>query len=153
MNGPEKEKPTEQINLIGVGITILVLVILAFFIDISSLQSWVERAGVWGPLVFILLKISTIVVAPLSGSPLYPLVGLLFGFWPGILYVAFGDFLGHSMAFSISRIFGKKLVLKLISNKESGLLVRVVDHISGTKGFLQACLIFFVVPEVLSYAS
>src|SRR3990167_8499651 len=140
-------------SFIPLAITILGLIAVAWFVDLGSVKIWVESAGVWGPLIFILLKITTIVIAPLSGAPLYPLVGLLFGFWPGILYVAFGDFLGHSMAFSISRIFGKKLVLKLISNKESGLLVRVVDHISGTKGFLQACLIFFVVPEVLSYAS
>lgn len=149
----ETWKPTEQVNFVGVGLTILIIILLSLFIDIGSLQTWVGKAGIWGPLVFVMLKISTIVIAPLSGAPLYPLAGLLFGFWPGLAYVALGDFLGHSMAFSISRIFGKKLVLKLISNKESGLLARVVDHISGTKGFLQACLIFFAIPEILSYAA
>ncbi len=142
-----------EVSFIGAGITILILLALVFFLDIGELQVWIEKAGVWGPLVFILLKISTIVIAPLSGSPLYPLVGLLFGFWPGILYVAIGDFLGYTIAFYISRIFGRNVVLKLISRKEEGLIARIVDHIGETKGFIQACLTFFGLPEVLSYAA
>lgn len=148
-----QEKPKEQANFIGAGITILILIALVFFVDIESLQTWVERAGVWGPVVFILLKISTIVIAPLSGSPLYPLVGLLFGFWPGILYVALGDFLGYTIAFYLARLFGRSFVQKLISGKEESLIARIVDHISDTKGFFQACLTFFGLPEVLSYGA
>src|SRR3990167_3609477 len=71
----QNTESTEQMNLTGIGLTILVIVILAFFIDIGSLRVWVEKVGIWGPIVFILLKISTVVIAPLSGSPLYPLAG------------------------------------------------------------------------------
>src|SRR3989344_7774415 len=133
-------KPSEQGNYLVAGITLLVIILLAVLIDVSSLKVWVERAGVWGPLVFILLKISTIVFAPLSGSPLYPLVGLLFGFWPGILYVVLGDFLSYTISFWISRIFGRKFVHKLMSGKEEGMVARIVDHIGDAKGFFQACL-------------
>jgi len=148
-----QNKPSEQANFIGIGLTILIILALVFFVDITSLKVWVEKAGVWGPAVFILLKISTIVVAPLSGSPLYPLVGLLFGFWPGMLYVAFGDFLGYTIAFYISRIFGRKVVLRLISGKEEGMLARIVDHISSSKGFVQACFTGFALPEILAYGA
>ena len=146
-------KPSEQGNYLVAGITLLVIILLAVLIDVSSLKVWVERAGVWGPLVFILLKISTIVFAPLSGSPLYPLVGLLFGFWPGILYVILGDFLGYTISFWISRIFGRKFVHKLMSGKEEGMVARIVDHIGDAKGFFQACLTLFAMPEVLSYGA
>ncbi len=154
MDKEEREfRPTEQINSIGIGVTVLALVALAFFVDMNSLRIWVEQAGIWGPLVFIILKISTIVIAPLSGAPLYPLVGLLFGFWPGILYVVIGDFLGYTIAFSISRIFGRKLVIKFLSGKEEGLVFRIVDHIGNVKGFFHACLVLFALPEVLSYGA
>lgn len=149
----EEQKPTEQLNFVGAGVTLVVIILLAVFIDIGSLKIWVEKAGVWGPAVFILLKISTIVIAPLSGSPLYPLVGLIFGFWPGILYAAIGDFLGYTIAFYISRILGRQVVLKLISSKEGGLLSRIVDHIGSTKGFLQALVMFFGIPELLAYGA
>ena len=140
-------------NLMGIGLTILAIVILAFFIDMNSLRVWVERAGIWGPIAFILLKISTVVIAPLSGSPLYPLAGLIFGFWPGILYIAFGDFLAHTTTFYISRIFGQRIVFKLLSGKEEGVLARIVNHIGDVKGFFQACLTCFALPEVLSYGA
>ena len=146
-------KPSEQLNLIGVGITILIIVALSFFVDIGSLKIWVEKAGVWGPLIFILLKTSTIVIAPLSGSPLYPTVGLIFGFWPGILYVMIGDLIGYSANFYISRILGRDRVAKWLSGKEENLIGKIINHVSGTKGFFHACITCFAFPELLSYAA
>lgn len=153
MNGDDLKKSGQEINFLGAGLTVLAIILLAVFVDIGSLKVWIEGAGVWGPLVFIILKISTIVIAPLSGAPLYPLVGLIFGFWPGIIYVLIGDILGYTIAFSLSRIFGRKLVLKLLSGKEESMLARIVDHIGDSKGFFQACLTLFSLPEVLSYGA
>src|SRR3989344_452748 len=152
---PEKNKfkPTEQANFIGIGITIFALILLAFFIDLDSVKTWIEKAGVWGPIVFIILKASTIIVAPLSGAALFPLAGLFFGFWPGILYVEIGDFVGYTISFFISRIFGQKIVLKILSNKEGSLLSRIIEHVSTPKGFFQACLTLFAMPELLSYGA
>lgn len=153
MNESPHPKPSEQLNFLGIGFTILIIVALTFLIDLDSVRVWVEKAGVWGPIVFILLKIATIVIAPLSGSPLYPLVGLLFGFWPGILYIEIGDFLGYSIAFMLSRIFGEKFVTKLLSDNEEGMLARIVKHASTPKGFLHACLTLFAMPEILAYGA
>ncbi len=146
-------KPTEQLNFTGLIVTVLVLVAIAWFVDVSSIKDWIAKAGVWGPLIFILLKVSTIVIAPLSGSPLYPLVGLLFGFWPGVLYVEIGDFLGYTIAFSISRFFGRRMVERLIAEKEEGVLSRIVGHVSTPKGFLHASLTLFAMPELLAYGA
>ena len=147
------DKPTEQLNFWGLGITLLAIVAIALFIDLDSVRIWVEGAGIWAPLVFILLKTSTIVIAPLSGTPLYPLVGILFGFWPGFLYVLIGDFIGYTSTFFISRKFGKAFIHKMISKKEDGLLARVIDHAGTPKGFLHACLTLLAIPELLSYGA
>lgn len=149
----DNRKPTEQANFVGAGITLLVIIAIMYFVDLGSVKEWVLAAGVWGPLVFILLKISTIVFAPLSGSPLYPLVGLLFGFWPGVLYVEIGDFLGYTIAFSLSRKFGKKLVAKFLSEKEEGLMPKIIEHVGTPKGFFHACLTLFAMPELLAYGA
>ena len=153
MNPPSENKSSEQWNLIGLGITIGVLILLSIFVDTNSLKEWVGKAGVWGPLVFILLKISTLVIAPLSGGPLYPTVGLLFGFWPGILYVIIGDIIGTSIDFYVARILGRKWVEKFISNKEEGILAQIINHVSDGKGFLHACMTCFALPELLSYGA
>jgi uncharacterized membrane protein YdjX (TVP38/TMEM64 family) len=148
-----KESQGKELNFWGLGITALIIIALVVFFDIESVKGWVERAGVWGPVVFILLKVSTIVIAPLSGSPLYPIVGLLFGFWPGILYVLIGDTIGYSASFWISRIFGKKIVSRFISDKEEGIMAKIIAHASTPRGFFHACLTLFAMPELLSYGA
>lgn len=143
----------EQYSPWGIATTLIVLLGLAFFIDLNQVKEWVIGAGVWGPIVFIVLKISTIIVAPLTGTPLYLLVGLFFGFWPGILYIAIADFIGHTISFSISRFFGQKMVMHFISKKEGGLLHRIISHVGTPKGFFQAYLTLFSMPELLSYGA
>jgi len=140
-------------SFIPLAITILGLIAVAWFVDLGSVKIWVESAGVWGPLIFILLKITTIVIAPLSGAPLYPVVGILFGFWHGALYVEIGDFLGYTIAFSISRLYGRKMVDKFISSKEESVLSRVIGHVGTPRGFLHACLTLFAMPELLAYGA
>lgn len=146
-------KPSEHTNLLGAGITILALVGLSFFIDIDMLKEWVVSAGPWAPILFISLKVLTIVAAPISGSPLYPLVGMLFGFFPGFLYVALGDLIGYSLAFFISRRFGRDYVLRLIAKNETGMLAKIVERLSDWKSFFVACFAFAVMPELLAYGA
>ena len=86
-------------NVILLLLVALVVIGGSFLIDIEELSAFVARAGLWGPLALILLKASTIVFAPLSGSPLYPLAGALFGPWWGLLYIMLGESLGGSIAF------------------------------------------------------
>lgn len=153
MNELSTEPAGREFNFWGLGLTALVIITIAFFVDLSSVKVWVEQAGVWGPLVFILLKVSTIVIAPLSGSPLYPLVGLLFGFWPGFLYVIIGDAIGYSIAFALSRTFGKKLIARFLSDKEEGTLGKVIAHAGTPRGFFHAALTLFAMPEILAYGA
>lgn len=146
-------RENEQFSVWGLMGTFAIIFVLAFFIDLSSVKGWVLAAGVWAPLLFILLKILTIVIPPLSGGPLYLLVGLFFGFWPGILYVAIADFIGFTTAFSISRKFGQKTVDRIISQKEGSTLHRIVQHVSTPKGFFQAYMTLFAMPELLAYGA
>lgn len=146
-------KPTEQFNIWGILITVGVLVALSFFIDLGTVRSFIERAGVWAPVLFIILKASTVIIAPLSGAPLYPLVGAFFGFIPGLIYAIIGDFIGYTTAFYISRRFGYPVVRRFIEHKEHGLLSRIVSHVGTAKGFLHACLTLGALPELLSYGA
>ncbi|HEX5774517.1 MAG TPA: VTT domain-containing protein [Candidatus Paceibacterota bacterium] len=146
-------KASEQFGLWGLGITIVALIILAFFFDMESVRAWVANAGPFAPLIFILLKASTVIIAPLSGGPLYPLVGLFFGFWPGFLYVLIGDFIGYTGSFFLARKFGYPLVSRIIAGNERGLLARIVNHIGTPKGMFHMCLTCFAMPELISYGA
>lgn len=144
---------TEHFGLVGVLATLGILALVGLVVGMDALQAWVVSAGVFAPLAFVVLKAATIIIAPLSGGPLYPIVGALFGFWPGILYVALGDLLGYTGAFFISRIFGYPFVHKLIAKGEHALLRKVVHHAGTTRGFFHMILTFFAMPELICYGS
>lgn len=141
-----------QVHIWGIVVTLACFAFLAVFVDVGSLQAYVVEAGVWAPLMFIGLKILTVVVAPISGSPLYPLVGLLFGFFPGFFYVLIGDFIGYTIAFTLSRLFGRPLVMRFISMHEEGMVARIMKHMGTTKGVLHMCLACLAAPEIVAYA-
>ena len=74
-------------NIVGLAVTVALLALLFWYFDIELIREQIERAGVYGALFFVIAKASTIVIAPLSGSPLYPLTGALFCFWEGVLFL------------------------------------------------------------------
>lgn len=139
-----------KVGLFGLG-TILLLVILTTVVKEEQLKSWIVGSGAWAPIVFMLAKISTIVVAPLSGAFIYPLAGILFGTKAGLIYVASADFIGYSTAFFISRTLGRKKVEKFFEQSEAGTLHKIVSIVGTPKGFFTACFLFFPVPELLAY--
>jgi len=137
----------------GIAITLGVLIIITVFFDLEALRDQIAKAGVWAPLLFILLKASTVVVAPLSGGPLYPLIGAFFGFGPGLVYAIIGDFIGYTIAFFISRKLGYPVVRKFIESNERSLLPKIVKHVGTPAGFFQACISLGFVPDLLSYGA
>ena len=137
----------------GIFITLAAIAILVIFFDFEEIRAQIERAGVWAPALFILLKASTVVIAPLSGGPLYPLIGAVFGFGPGLVYAVIGDIIGYTIAFFISRKFGYPLVRKFIEGNDKSLLPKIVTHVGTPKGFFQACITLGFIPDLLSYGA
>ena len=139
-------------NLIGLAVVLGVLVVLARYLDIETVRAQIERAGVWAPLLFILAKASTIIVAPLGGSPLYPIAGAIFGFWKGALLLIIGDTIGGVVSFLLARMFGKKLVERMLEGSE-GLLSKAVTLMGTPKGYLLARFSFIGFPELASWGA
>jgi uncharacterized membrane protein YdjX (TVP38/TMEM64 family) len=141
------------LNLSYIIVAILILMLVGHFLNIQSIKLLVLKVGFWGPVVIILAKIMTIVIAPLSGAPIYLLAGTFWGFPQGLIYVAIGDFVGYTTAFYIARILGREAVNKMISRNEQALFSRIINHLGTFKGFIQSCFIFFSLPELLSYGT
>lgn len=139
-----------KVSLLGL-FTILFLIFLTTVIKQEDLKAFILQSGVWAPVVFMLAKVSTIIIAPLSGAFIYPLAGILFGTKVGLTYVVIADFIGYSTAFFISRMLGRSKVEKFFEQSEKGTLYKIVDIVSTPKGFFTACFLFFPVPELLAY--
>ncbi len=140
-------------------VSIIVLAILAllsfgsFFIDLSAMKKTIESAGVLAPVLYILIKSSTVIFAPLSGTPLYVFSVPLFGFWYGVLYSFIGDLLGAIVTFYISRFFGRPVVSYFAGKKNMPHIEDALELMATPKGFLAMRLAAVSMPEIASYAA
>tara|TARA_Y100000589_G_scaffold317441_1_gene343555 strand:- start:3775 stop:4377 length:603 start_codon:yes stop_codon:yes gene_type:complete len=74
-------------------------------------------SGNWGILFIILLRLTSIVIPILPGTYCLLISGYLFGLVNGLLISAIADFIACSMSFSLSKIYGRKILKKLMSKK------------------------------------
>lgn len=139
-------------NLIGLAVVLGVLFFLARYFDIEAVRAQIDRAGVWAPLLFVLAKASTIIIAPLGGSPLYPIAGAVFGFWEGALLLVIGDTLGGVVSFLLARTFGRSLVERMLQGSEN-LLSQALLLMGTPKGYLLARFSFIGIPELASWGA
>lgn len=151
--GKEENYHDALLNIVWIGLTITAIYLFARFMGINEMRERIAMVGIWGPLLIILLKASTLVVAPLGGSPLYPIAGAAFGFWYGFLYTFLGDFLGTAIAFYISRLFGRKVAEYFVTKPGMRVVDAVLGYLETTRGLIQARLIFFSFPEGVVYAA
>jgi len=122
-------------------------------VGVEGLHQFVERAGIFAPLVLIVLKMLTIIIVPLSGGPVYAIAGAAFGFWKGIALTFLGDVLGFASAFYLSRFFGRRILAVFIPPVQFPLIDKIIAQGSVPKSFLKARLAFTGFPEVFAYAA
>ena len=134
-------------------IIILLFVVSIQMIKSGSLVTQIDSFGIWAPIIFVLLKISTLVIAPLSGTPLYFIAGSLFGNLNGLILSLLGDFLGSTICFFLSRFYGHRIVKTLAGDKFFEKVMNTVVVLKDSKSFIKARITLIVMPEILAYAS
>ncbi len=100
---------------------IVVVVLNREQLDISVIQAYLDKLGIYAPLLFIgLYMLGTLFFLP--GSLLTLAGGALFGPWLGTLYNLTGATLGATLAFLVSRYIGSQWV----QAKASGILQKLL---------------------------
>jgi len=143
----------------------------SLMIGLERITAFVSRAGMFGPVAIIVLKSLTVVWMPLTGAPLYPLVGVLYGNVVGTIYIVIADLIGACIAFWIARRFGVRGITKLFGQRAANrietlshggdwrafLMMRVLlppgiqEIINYLGGFLRISFLQFVVISVISF--
>lgn len=150
------QKPSEKDalkNLLFLALTIGFLYFVTVKVGVDNIQETVSAAGIYAPLVVIFLKATTLVIVPLGGAPLYPIAGLLFGFFPGLLVTLIGDIVGSTVAFYISRVFGRSILKFFMSREHHPMIERLITHMGEKKTFVRAKIFFVGFPELFAYAA
>ena len=102
-------------------LAILAVMALAWYFDVGErlkgLEAWIDSLGAWGPLVFVIIYIAS-VVAALPGSVLTVAAGALFGSVMGVILVSIASTIGASLSFLIGRYFARDPVEKTLSKSD-----------------------------------
>jgi len=120
--------------------------------EVSTVKDYVLSFGILAPVIFILLQILQTVVAPIPGSILVIVGGLIWGTVLGGLLSVIGVFMGAVICFSIARALGRPFVEKFIKRKD----LEFADQFFKKYGF-PAIIILRLIPfmafDVISYGA
>ena len=122
-------------------VTILVRRHLAFLTDAPALRAFIRQYGFWAPLVLVVLQAVQVVVAPIPGQLLAVVAGYLFGAWWGTLYNVIGITIGSTVAFWLSRRFGRAYVEDIVHEEALATFDAISDDYARP-----TLLVLFLVP-------
>ncbi len=97
-----------------VAIAAAIWLVSQYGFDVETLRQKVRTLGIWAPLMVFLLRLISIVIPAIPGTPFSLLAGLSFGLWQGLLVILSAGFVSCSICFFLSRRYGKTFVTRLI---------------------------------------
>lgn len=132
-----------------VGLLIVVYVI-SRLIGLQELEVWVKNAGVYGPLILILLTIITGVFAPISGTPVNLAGFILYG--PNTVFLfAVSGIISAIINFYIAKRWGRPIVEKFIGKDD----IKHIDEFTKEHGIVSLFVMRIFLGSIndfLSYA-
>lgn len=115
---------------------------IAFQAERGEWQEWIGQFGVLGPAVFVLIQIIQVVVTPISHYTVGVIGGFLYGPWLGGLLNWIGRVAGHSIAFYLSRRYGRSLMNRFIDESTRQRFDRLVG--GNNPGSVQLIILFLI---------
>lgn len=109
-------------------------------ISLEMIRNFIQNAGIWGPLLYILLYCITSVVF-FPATLLSTASGAVWGPYIGTLYTVIGATIASSISFFISRLLGRKVSQKIF-NKSSK--ISVCDRFIGKNAFVVVLIMRFI---------
>ena len=107
-------KGISAIGLIAAAAFCIYGVASGLFWNKEAIEAFLERAGIWAPIVFLCLHIVQIVVPVIPGGACLAVGVIFFGPWLGFLYNMIGISIGSFLSFLLARRFGKPFIAVLV---------------------------------------
>ena len=103
----------------------------SYDINAAPFRDWVDSWGAWGPVAFIVVMALSVLFAPIPNVPIFIAAGLVWGPVVGTAYSMAGLLIGSTMAFYVSRRFGRRHLPRLIGRKAAERLDSAAQTIGG----------------------
>jgi len=114
--------------------------LVGFFLNKQRMAGFLTSLGPLSFAGFIVLQVSQVIISPIPGEVTGLMGGFLYGKFLGIVLSTTGLTLGSWAAFSLSRVFGKPMVEKLVK-KET---MERYDYLLHHKGAFLIFLLFLI---------
>ncbi len=108
--------------------------------DHHQVKEIILSYGAYSPLIYILIQIAQVIIAPIPAGAIEFIGGYLFGVKAGFFYSMIGLFIGSWIAFSLARIFEKLAVERLVSPQTR----KKFDYLVGHSGLILSFLLFLI---------
>jgi uncharacterized membrane protein YdjX (TVP38/TMEM64 family) len=94
----------------------------------------------YAPLIYILIQMLQVVVAPIPGGPAEFVGGYLFGVKAGFIFSMIGVTLGSLLAFLLAKTFGKRVLERFVSPQT----MKKFEYLIGHEGVIISFLLFLI---------
>jgi len=138
--------------LLIAAITYVAMALALRAIGLDNAQEFINRTGIWAPLVYVILCATSLIIAPLSGGSTYILGGALFGKATGFVLGLIGCLLGCHINFGLSRRYGRKVIARFIGARNVIQLDRMMRRLKSHHSILYLAIIMPLAQDVVSYA-
>ena len=117
----------------------------------ERLEMLVARAGLWGPVLIVILMTVAVVASPIPSAPIALAAGAAYGHFWGTVQVVIGAELGALIAFGLARVLGHDALRRVFGTSvDAGLLG---SQTALTATVFASRLMPFVSFDMVSYAA
>lgn len=146
---PLLQKIVNWSSIIGAIASVLFMIYLYYIGALASqetLSTYIQKAGLWGPPLFIILQIMQTVVPIIPGA-LTSVAGVyIYGHLVGTIYNYIGIVIGCYILFYLTKTHGKRFVLAVVSQKQYDKYIGWLDKGKKFEYFFIAMMISPVSP-------
>lgn len=96
--------------------------------DLEGLKEYIRSLAPWSHLVFFLLQLSSVIVAPIPSNMMAMAGGACFGLLEGFAITACAVTLGSLFTFSVARLLGQKWASQLLGRKLSPKYLELIQR-------------------------
>jgi len=111
-----------------------------YFRNPAALKRALLDKGASAPWFFILAQVLQVIFAPIPGQVVALAGGFVFGFWRGWLLTTLGLTIGSAIAMALARVFGYKLVRKIVPER----IIKQFDSVVTNGGYMTFFMIFLL---------
>ena len=151
-----KDNQKKIIRVIITTLIFFIIILGIYFIlkafgitDQDTLHNIINKAGIWGPIVFFLLQviISTLLsVIPGTNFSFLILAGIIFdNIWIGLILSLLGVWVSSVLMFFVGKTLGEKVAVKLVGEESLSEAQNLID--TKTKVYLPIMFLFPFFPD------